>query len=223
MRPKIAIPVLVVAFVVLVVVALFRSSSSRNAGDSGEKPAVVATSQNGETNGSSNGGTNTSVASRNLAAPSEQLRQAILDRELEQIQTLRGEVDGSNNPVIISALLEKMANPEAQVRRAVIQALMEINDTNAVPGMQKAADDIADPREKVSVLDAIAYIQAPNIFDSFTPEQLTNQQPSNFTNFSSATMNPRFMRKDKKSTPGKRAVGGQAPAPAVVPANPGGQ
>jgi hypothetical protein len=54
-----------------------------------------------------------------------------------------------------------------------------LNDTNAVPGLLKAVDNLKDPREKVAVLDAIEYIKAPDILAGVNPDDYTNTRVAN--------------------------------------------
>jgi hypothetical protein len=214
MRPKIVILTLVIAFGLLGAVAVLKGMAQKHSADSG--PTAVATTV--PTPNSAD--TNVSVAmvnanSSNTAADSEAIRAAVIDKELDQIRTLQGEVDGTNNSVIIAALLEKMNNPEEDVRHAVVQALIEINDTNAVPGLQKASDSVKDPHEKVAILDAITYLKAPGILDNVTPEQMTNNYTTAPPGSAPIKTDPRFLRNGRFKGPAA-ANGQPAPAPAPV-------
>jgi len=122
------------------------------------------------------------TATGNAVAVSPELHEAIVDKEVSQIQELKGEVDGTNNPIIINALLDKFQSPEHEVRAAALQALRELNDTNAVPGLENVVKNINDPREKVAVLDAIDYIKMPDATANVPPELFTNPASLNGTN-----------------------------------------
>ena len=112
--------------------------------------------------------------SSNAAASSEQMRAAAIEKELDAIQELASEADGDNNPKIISALLEKVVHPEPEVRAAALNALKQLNDTNAIPGLQQAVGHIKDPRGKVAVLDVIDYLKLPNVTDVSPADNATN-------------------------------------------------
>lgn len=210
MRPKVVILTLVFAFALLGAVAVIKGVFQKPAGDGAG--LTVATQNTTPTDTHVPAATHGAVGSNGVAV-SEEIRQAIIDKELDQIHTLEGEADGTNNPVIIAALLEKMNNQEAEVRRGVVQALKELNDTNAVPGLQRMSVTLADPRERVAVLDAIEYLQAPGILDNLTPEQMTN-------NYKTGPTNARFMKAPSHSMHQLRdngsaaSNGGQTPAPA---------
>lgn len=192
MRPRIVVLTLVVAFGVLGLIAVFKGVAEKHAVDSTSGATGTAGGQEPPA------ATNLPVATVNSGsgtppAASEQVRQALVEKDLEQVRTLLGEADGTNNPVIIRALLEKMNSPEAEVRAGVLEAFRELNDTNAVPGLLKAVDSIKDPREKVAVLDAIDYIKAPDILAGVNPADFTNNTAA-LTNFGHIKMNPLFER-----------------------------
>ena len=85
-----------------------------------------------------------------------------------------------------------------------MEAIKEINDTNAIPGLQKAADSIQDPHGKVAVLDVIEYLNLPGISDGATPEDLTNRDVNPADIPKNIRMNPQFLPKNwgKNGQPG---------------------
>ncbi len=126
------------------------------------------------------------------------MRAAEIEKELDAIREIQGEANGENNPTIISALLAKFAHPEAAVRKAALEALKELNDTNAVPGLQQVADLTKDPREKVAVLDTIDYLNLPSIMADAPADYPTNNTavaniPRNLN------MNPKFLHKARRN------------------------
>ena len=174
MRPKVVILILTVAFGVLGIVVVLKEVMVGHSGNGGGQTS--ATEANAD---SQSAATNDQVVqvnppgSSNTAASSEQMRAAAIENELDAIRELQGDADGENNPKIISALVDKVANPEAEVRSAALDALRQLNDTNAVPGLQQAVDLIKDPRGKVAVLDTIDYLKLPNVTD-VPPDAATN-------------------------------------------------
>jgi hypothetical protein len=57
-----------------------------------------------------------------------------------------------------------------------------MNDTNAIPRLQEAEQVVENPREKVAIMDAIAYLQLPETMpdkpptnDLVTADSTTNQ------------------------------------------------
>jgi hypothetical protein len=221
MRPKIVILILVVAFGLLGSMVVLKRVMGRHNGDAGgQTPAVEARVE------SPPGATNVQDVqdvqvvqvnsnSSNSAAISEQLRAAVIEKEVEQIQDLQGQADGPNNPMIISALLAKLSHPEAKVRQAVLEAVKQMDDTNAVPGLEQAAESIKDPREKVAMLDTIEYLKLPSATANVPPELATN----NFDISSISTnvqVNPAFLKGNKN---GRLRNNGQQTVPPNTPAD----
>ena len=179
MRPKVVILTLIIAFGLLGLVAVLKGVGGKRSTDSGgpvvgAPPATVA-SQDSKSASTNVPPANLQPVPGNPVVVSEEMRQALVETDLARIRELREEADGVNNGVIIAALLQKMDSPEPEVRKAVVLALKQMNDTNAIPGLQKAMGNLKDPREKVAVLDAIDYIKAPDIMDGVSPDAFTNR------------------------------------------------
>ena len=132
-----------------------------------------------------------SANSSNTAAILEQLRAAEIDRELDQIRELQAA--GADNPQTTGLLLGKVTHREPEVRKAALEALVQLNDTNAIPGLEQAASLIQDPREKVAVMDAVSYLKLPGVADGTSPElaDASNYQAS-ATSPRQVVPNPRF-------------------------------
>jgi hypothetical protein len=219
MRPKIVILILVVALGLLGIIVVLKGLTGGHAGDaSGQKPVVEASveSPTAATNDEVIQVVQVNPNSSNTAAVTEQLRAAEVEKEVNQIQDLQGEADGTNNPIIITALLDKLSHPEAEVRKAVLDALKQLNDTNAVPGLEQAAENIKDPREKVAVMDAIDYIKLPSATENVPPELATNF-PTSTSTTTNAQFNPNFLKGNKPPRIRNRNNGRQT-APPNAPA-----
>jgi hypothetical protein len=172
MRPKIVILILVVAVgLVALAVAMKGVMGGRNTQEvkapepAAEEPAAPA-----------NTNQQASVSSTNSAAILEQLRAADLAKELDQVRELLA--DGVSSPHAAGALLGKVTHREPEVRKAALEALVQLNDTNSIPGLEQACTLIEDPHEKVALMDAIAYLKLPS---STTPEgaqEMTNTTES---------------------------------------------
>jgi hypothetical protein len=200
MRPKVVILTLLVAFGVLGAIVVFKGMPGTHSVELGDQTSnQVANADSGS------GGTATAKGSQdtnnagNSVAVSDQLRATVIAKEIEQIQQLQAEIDGTNNPTIIQALLDKMMEPEAEVRKAALEAVKEINDTNAIPGLEKAAEGIQDPRGKVAVMEVIDYLKLPSAMpDVQPPESLTNDTYLGGT-VPRDKMNQHFLHKSGKS------------------------
>ena len=202
-------------------VVLLKGLTGGHAGDvGGQTPAVVASAEPPPAKAVQNVQANPN--STNALAGSEEMRAAAVGKELDAIEELQGEADGSNNSTIISALIDKVAHPEAEVRKAALAALVQLNDTNAVPGLEKAVEAIKDPRAKVDVMDTIDYLKLPNIMPDVQPADLDTNVPDATTINPDIKMNPNFLhRAERNGRPAPRA--GRNSRQAAPPNAPAGQ
>jgi hypothetical protein len=199
MRPKVVILILVAAFGLLGIMVVLKGVMGGHASNAGgQTPATQANvdSQSAATNDQV---VQVNPNSSNTAASSEQLRAAVVGKELDAIQALQGEADGANNPTIISALIGKVENPEAEVRTAALAALVQLNDTNAVPGLQQTAELMKDPRAKVAVMDTIDYLMLPSIMPDVPPADLDTNIPDMATIPQNLNMNPLFLHTNRNN------------------------
>jgi hypothetical protein len=109
--------------------------------------------------------------SSNTAAVVEQLHAAEVAKELEQVLQLQAQ--GPTSPDTISLLLSKLTHQEPEVRKAALEALVQLNATNAIPGLEEALKLTEDPREKVALMEAINYLKLPDN----TPEDVYGPPP----------------------------------------------
>jgi hypothetical protein len=191
MRPKVVILTLVVAFGLLGVLAVLKGLGGRHADDSGGQTSGPAANGNSTSDATNSATAQAASSSGNPGPVSPELRAAVIAQETERIQELVNGVDGTNNPIIISALIDKVANPETEVRKAALAALVQINDTNAVPGLLKAADQLKDPRAKVDVLNTIDYLNLPDAMPAVQPPDTFTNQPAAIPR--NIHMNPKFL------------------------------
>jgi len=67
---------------------------------------------------------------------SEEARAAQIQRDLDEIREALA--NGTEEPgATEDILLHKVTNPEKEVRKAALEALMQLNDTNAIPRLQQ--------------------------------------------------------------------------------------
>jgi hypothetical protein len=87
-----------------------------------------------------------------------------------------------------------------------------MNDTNAIPGLEKLMESIQDLREKVAVMDTIDYLKLPNVMPDVQPADLDTNIPDATAINPHLKMNPDFLHRA-----GRR--NGQPTAPPNAPAN----
>ena len=221
MRPKVVILILVLAFGMLGLIAVLKGVKGNKSSDGTVPPTGSETAANpaiAETNNPALLGNNFGAAtSSNNAASLESMRAVVIQKELEAITEIFNAADGTNNAtIIIPALIDKVLHPEAAVRQAALEALKQLDDTNAVPGLEKAQESIKDPHGKVAVLDTIDYLKLPSVSaDAPADYKYTPPDPQSIPRHTK--MNPNFKPNGKKNAGANNA--GQQPAPADAPAS----
>jgi hypothetical protein len=189
MRPKVVIGIMLVAVGLLGGVIILKGLGGKPPSDGGGQ----ASNANADTNSTMTAGNSAGPAGSTGAPPvvSPEMRQAIIDKEQEQIQELVGEANGTNNPMIISALVEKLDNPEVEVGKAALAGLVQLNDTNAVGPLQQMEAKIQSVKMKAAIEDTVTYLNLPDCMPAVPPpETLTNRPAPVHRNLK---MNPAFM------------------------------
>jgi len=152
MRPKIVALTLVLAVGLVVMAAVMKNMVAGRGGDTQPpepqktaRTAIVASAK---------------PESSGDPVMREQLRAAEIDKALSEINAVVA--DGATDPAAKSLLLDKLTNPELEVRSAALQAVIGLSDTNVIPRLEEAEQIIENPREKVAIMDAIAYLKLPS-------------------------------------------------------------
>jgi hypothetical protein len=197
MRPKVVILMLGSVLGLVIILALLKGvigGTGNNAGGS-VPPVSELTEPAPSANKKVQKGTAAPISS-NAAAIVEQVRVAEVEKELERIHELISE--GVGNTTVTPLLLAKITNPEPEVRKAAVQALVQLNDTNAIAGLEQAVALIEDPREKVEILDAVNYLKLPSAMPDVTPETDSG------TNNAAVTVDPNAVDPNKAAEPDQR-------------------
>jgi len=214
MRPKLVILVLIVAIGVIALAAVLKGVLGGHA----PQQAIAPEPPPAEPATSTATSPQVSANSSNTAAILEQLRAAEVDRELDQIRELQA--GGTDNPQTTGLLLGKVTHRETEVRKAALEALVQLNDTNAIPGLEQAASLIQDPREKVAFMDAVSYLKLPGVTDGAAPELAdASNYPAPAITPRKVLPNPRFQPGANRQARRQNRLGPSAGQP-VPPANP---
>lgn len=159
MRPKVVILILGIAAGLVAALVLLQGVMG---GRSSNIPPVAAVGE--PTNHEPPAVTTVQVnpdSSNTPAMTSDEARAAQVQSDLDEIREALA--NGTEDPSATEdILMGKVTNPEKEVRKAALEALMQLNDTNAIPRLHQAVQRLEDPRDKVAVLDAIAYLQLPD-------------------------------------------------------------
>ena len=155
MRPKIVFLILVVAIGVVAFAAILKGVVGWH---SPENPRVPQQSQE-ETSNTNIVIPQVSLGSSNSVVAVEQLRSAELAKGLDDVRELQAQGDG--DPSTVEVLLSYVMHRESEVRRVAVQALVQLNATNAIPGLEQALGRTEDPHDKIALLEAINYLKLP--------------------------------------------------------------
>ena len=124
-------------------------------------------------------------------------------------------------PQTTGLLLGKVTHREPEVRKAALEALVQLNDTNAIPGLEQATSLIEDPREKVTLMDAVSYLKLPGVTDGAAPELAdASSYPTSAIAPRKVVPNPRFLPGGDRQGRRQTRLGPGAVQP-VPPANAG--
>src|ERR1035437_175172 len=155
MRPKIAILIIMLAIGVVALAAVLRGVIGGHAPQEAkapepapEEPANTSTSA-----GIPQGNFNSS----NTAAMQEQLRAKELAKSLDEVRELQAQ--GPSDPATSELLLNMVTHREPEVRKAAVEALVQLNATNAIPGLEQALAVTEDSRDKIALMEAINYLK----------------------------------------------------------------
>jgi hypothetical protein len=126
-----------------------------------EAPATPPTEVPAE-NASSQGASNTVVdpqAGGNIAMTAEEQAALKRQKDLDAVNDALGNGQGD-----LQAMLEianRLENPDAEVRTVAREAAVHLGDTNIIPFLNTALNNLQDAREKVAIMDAIEYLSIP--------------------------------------------------------------
>ena len=132
---------------------------------------------------------------------SPEMRQAIIDKEQEQIEELVGEANGTNNSMIISALVDKLDNPEQEVGKAALAGLVQLNDTNAVGPLQQMEAKVQSVKMKAAIEDTVTYLNLPDCMPAVVPPDILTNRPGPIPR--NLKMNPAFLHTNHSQSSGQ--------------------
>ena len=160
MRPKMVVLTLVIAIGLTVLAGVVKKSMS------GSHAPDMANTPGSRVGDAAPPPATASRGASNNPAIVEQMREADVVRELDQVRELQA--TGAGDEKVVALLVARVTHTEPKVREAAIAALVQLNDTNAIPGLEQALGLTQDSRDKASLEQAIEYLKLP----SATPAEL---------------------------------------------------
>lgn len=159
MRPKIVIITLLLGVGVLILIASIHGIMSRQDGQPSPPVSDVPTElTNTEPLKAVTSQGNPSTTNIVAVTPDEE-HAARKEADLEAIQNAL--VDADHGPASLMAISDRLDNPDKEVRTAALEAAVHFGDTNIITRMNEVLQQAEDPREKVGIMDAVAYLQLP--------------------------------------------------------------
>jgi HEAT repeats len=156
MRPRIVILVLIVAIGMVALAVVLKGVMGGHATQEGKAPEPPSEEPSDKNAVIPQG----NPVSSNTAVALEQLRAAELAKGLEGVRELQ--TQGAGDPSTIEVLLSYVTHREPEVRGAAVQALVQLDATNAIPGLEQALGRTEDPHDKIVLLEALNYLKLPN-------------------------------------------------------------
>jgi hypothetical protein len=102
-----------------------------------------------------------------IATTTDEDRAAQKEKDLDAIRDALVSVNDDSSGAI-QAIGSRLENEDLEVRTSAREAAVHFGDTNVIPYLASALEHIKDPREKVAIMDAIAYLQLPSASDNLT-------------------------------------------------------
>jgi hypothetical protein len=155
MRPKIVILVLMVAIGLVALAAVLKGVMGGHAPQEAQAPEPPP-EEPANTNPVI---PQVSTTSSNTEAILEQLRAKERAKGLDQVRELQAQ--GAGELATSELLLSMVTHREPEVRKAAVEALVQLNATNTIPGLEEALAATQDPREKIVLMDALTYLKLP--------------------------------------------------------------
>ena len=68
----------------------------------------------------------------------------------------------SNDPNALRTILSELNNPDPEIRKAALSAVVQVGSQDAIPALKNQLAWAEDPQEKVDIQDAIDFLQLPS-------------------------------------------------------------
>jgi hypothetical protein len=176
MRPKVVIPMLLVAAGLLVIIVLAskmlqpRSTSlAENTAVSVPPTNLVKVVKTPVVISKPVFYTAPMVVANDPAEHTQYVRQ-----QIKELNALSWNNDDESRDAILS---EVATNSDKQIRAAALEAAIQFDDRSVVPRLQEIAAQTDDPEEKKNILDAIDYINLPSLTEYLAANPSTLNAP----------------------------------------------
>jgi hypothetical protein len=133
-------------------------------------------------------------------------------KDLDAVNDALASNDG--DPRAMLEIANRLENPDAEVRTAAREAAVHLGDTNIIPYLTKALNNLQNPREKVAIMDAMEYLQIPVAPEGY-PDPALEAMLTNSTTIGG--LGPLMKRRPQPNAGRAATPAAPAPAPATLP------
>lgn len=100
-----------------------------------------------------------SNAAVEIAPVSQQAHEEFVSKRSDELMGLAME----KSPEAHQQIVDELKNPDKEIRKAALEAIQQADDRSVVPQMRQIADQTDDPAEKQAILEAIDFINLPTL------------------------------------------------------------
>ncbi|MGA2661252.1 MAG: HEAT repeat domain-containing protein, partial [Verrucomicrobiota bacterium] len=89
------------------------------------------------------------------------------------------ELASQDGPASLDIVLSELTNRDPEIRKAALEATLQVRSREAIPRLMEAAEQTDDPREKAAIADAIEFLKLPTLAEvtDQMAERATNAPP----------------------------------------------
>jgi flagellar basal body-associated protein FliL len=177
LKPKFVLVILLLGVAALALMGIIHGVVNKREGPA-QPPPVVPPEKAEASQTTSNVPVNAQATS-NIAMTANEQTAFQKQKDLDAVNDALLSSDG--DPRAMLEVASRLENSDAEVRTAARESAVHLGDTNIIPYLNSALNNLKDPREKVAIMDAIAYLQIPSAAetarDPALESILTNSAP----------------------------------------------
>ena len=177
LKPKFVLVILLLGVAALALMGIMHGVVNKREGPA--QPSPVVPPEKAEASQTTSNVPVNAQATSNIAMTANEQTAFQKQKDLDAVNDALLSSDG--DPRAMLEVASRLENSDAEVRTAARESAVHLGDTNIIPYLNSALNNLKDPREKVAIMDAIAYLQIPSAAetarDPALESILTNSAP----------------------------------------------
>jgi len=177
LKPKFVLVILLLGVAALALMGIIHGVVNKREGPA--QPSPVVPPEKAEASQTTSNVPVNAQATSNIAMTANEQTAFQKQKDLDAVNDALLSSDG--DPRAMLEVASRLENSDAEVRTAAREAAVHLGDTNIIPYLNSALNNLKDQREKVALMDAIAYLQIPSAAetarDPALESILTNSAP----------------------------------------------